>query len=107
MTDTFTHLFGGEDIARAQRNAGELAVMERLAAMGIENDEQKLHRLRMAEPKGMRRLRWLLAIAYAGPRLYRDDGEYSDPESGIDFRRDSVDEIERKMQANGGTQSCI
>ena len=38
-------------------------------------------------------------MVYAGSRLYRDDGEYSDPESKIDFRRDSVDEIERKMRA--------
>ena len=88
-----------DEIQRAQRNAGELAVMNRLAAMGIETEEMKLHRLRMQEPKEMRRLRWLLAMVYAGSRLYRDDGEYSDPESKIDFRRDSVDEIERKMRA--------
>ena len=66
--------------------------------MQIETEEQTVHRLRMSEPKEMRRLRWLLAMAYAGARLYRDDGEYSDPESGIDFRRDPVAEIERKMQ---------
>lgn len=86
-----------QEIADAQRNAGELAVMKNLASLGIETEEQKVLRLRMSEPKEMRRLRWLLAIAYAGSRLYRDDGEYSDPESGIDFRRDSIPDIEKKM----------
>lgn len=45
----------------------------------------------------MRRLRYLLAMCFAGNRLYRDDGEYSDSESMIDFRRNSVEEIDRKM----------
>lgn len=60
--------------------------------------EKQVERLRQDEPKDMRRLRWILANVYAGSRLYRDDGEYSDPESGIDFRRDTVDDIERKMR---------
>lgn len=61
--------------------------------------EKEVEHLRSTEPSGMRRLRWLLAMSWAGDRLYRDDGEYSDPASGIDFRRDSVPEIERKMWA--------
>jgi hypothetical protein len=56
--------------------------------------------LRTKEPSDMRRLRWLLAMVYSGANLYRDDGEYSDASCFpmIDFRRDSVAEIERKMR---------
>jgi hypothetical protein len=65
--------------------------------LNIETEEKVVDRLRATEPPEMRRLRWLLAVAFAGSRLYRDDGEYSDSESQIDFRRDSVAEIERKI----------
>jgi hypothetical protein len=75
--------------------------------MSFETPEQFVARLRAQEPPEMRRLRWLLAMSYAGSRLYRDDGEYSDAESGIDFRRDSVAEIERKMLAYGERQRAI
>jgi hypothetical protein len=67
--------------------------------MEIETEEQQIARLRAVERPEMRKLRYLLAVAFAGWRLYRDDGEYSDAASGIDFRRDSVLEIERKMHA--------
>lgn len=70
--------------------------------MEIETPEHAVDRLREQEPHAMRRLRWLLAMAYTGgpPRLYTDDGEYSDCESGIDFRRDPVPLIEAKMHAH-------
>lgn len=44
-------------------------------------------------------LRTMLAICYAGSALYRDDGELQDSRSHpfIDFKRDSVREISRKM----------
>lgn len=88
-----------KEICDGQRNAGELA------ALGIETDDHKIHRLRMSEPSEIRRLRWLLAMSYAGSRLYREDGEYSDPESGIDFRRDAIPEIERKMLAHAESRA--
>lgn len=66
-------------------------------AAGDHGPDSDVARLRAVEPREMRRLRWLLAMQFAGPRLYRDDGEYCDSASGIDFRRDSVAEIERKM----------
>ena len=56
-----------------------------------------LEKLESEEPKDMRKLRYLLARVFADHRLYMDEGEYSDPDSGIDFRRDSVEDIERKM----------
>lgn len=47
-----------------------------------------------------RELRILLAIAHAGPSLYTDDGELQDNrvQPFIDFKRDSVAEIERKLR---------
>lgn len=55
-------------------------------------------------------LRLLLADIYSGAHLYRDDGELQDSRTHpfIDFRRDSVDAIERKifvraMNATTGT----
>lgn len=52
-----------------------------------------------AEPDAEAGLRRLLAFAYAGAGLYGDDGELQDGRHHpcIDFRRDSVSEIERKM----------
>lgn len=55
---------------------------------------------RLAEQE--RDIKWLrraLAIAYAGISLYTDDGELQDGREGppIDFKRDPVSEIERKM----------
>lgn len=64
-------------------------------------------RMREAEawPDGVtadeKRLRRLLAVAHG--LTYGDDGELqsSEPKPAIDFKRDSVDEIERKiMQRN-------
>lgn len=45
------------------------------------------------------RLREMLAVAYAGALLYRDDGELQDNRAVpfIDFRRDPVDDIRGKM----------
>jgi len=44
------------------------------------------------------RLRTRLAIVYSGRYLYCDDGELQDSRFPmIDFVRDSIDEIERKM----------
>jgi hypothetical protein len=44
------------------------------------------------------RTRKLLAIAYAGANLYADDGELQDNRHpAIDFKRDSLDDIEAKM----------
>ena len=43
------------------------------------------------------RLREMLAIAYAGASLYVDDGELQGSRTGIDFRRDTVEEIRRKQ----------
>jgi len=44
------------------------------------------------------RLRTRLAIVYSGRYLYCDDGELQDSRFPmIDFARDSIDEIERKM----------
>jgi len=47
-----------------------------------------------------RELRIMLAIAHAGLDLYTDDGEFQDNrvQPFIDFRRDSVAEIERKLR---------
>jgi len=55
---------------------------------------------RLAEQE--RDIKWLrqaLAIAYSGASLYTDDGELQDGREGpsIDFKRDPVAEIERKM----------
>lgn len=46
-----------------------------------------------------KKLRQMLAGAYSGADLYGDDGELQDSMAlpAIDFRRDSVDEIDRKM----------
>lgn len=46
-----------------------------------------------------RALRVMLAYAYGGALLYRDDGELQDNRTlpCIDFRRDSVEDIEAKM----------
>ncbi len=82
---------------------------EEIRAMIDQFDPDKqVERLRQSEPKEMRRLRFLLAVAFTGgiPRLYCDDGEYSDSLTGIDFRRDSVDEIEKKMRAYHGKMSA-
>lgn len=46
-----------------------------------------------------RTLRRLLAFAYSGADLYTDDGELQDQE--IDYLRDSVTEIERKITKRG------
>lgn len=47
-----------------------------------------------------RELRIMLAIAHAGLSLYTDDGELQDNrvQPFIDFKRDSVSEIERKLR---------
>jgi hypothetical protein len=47
-----------------------------------------------------RELRILLAIAHAGLSLYTDDGELQDNRVHpfIDFKRDSVNEIENKLR---------
>lgn len=53
------------------------------------------------------KLRYLLAMAYSGfPKLYGDDGELSDSSESpfIDYRRDTVDEIERKITERGQQQ---
>ena len=74
----------GSDIARMQEAVSDLIV--------VEAESRRL-------AGEVERLRTLLAFAYAGPALYRDDGELQDGRAHptIDFRRDSVDEIERKM----------
>lgn len=58
---------------------------------------------RASETSGDVALRRLLAIAYSGPNLYRDDGEFQDGSSVpvIDFLRDPVHIIENKMQERG------
>lgn len=50
-------------------------------------------------PRDDARLRVMLACSYAGAALYHDDGELQDNREHplIDFKRDSVDEIEEKM----------
>lgn len=52
-----------------------------------------------AAPGGDYDLRCMLAICYAGASLYRDDGELQDARAQpfIDFKRDNVAEISRKM----------
>jgi hypothetical protein len=44
-------------------------------------------------------LRTMCAVAHAGSALYKDDGELQDSRAipFIDWRRDSVDEIRRKL----------
>ena len=46
------------------------------------------------------KLRRLLALTYSGTSLYGDDGELQDTkvQPFIDFKRDSADEIEDKIQ---------
>jgi hypothetical protein len=48
-------------------------------------------------------LRFLLAFAYSGEHLYLDDSEIQDnwEQPFIDYRRDSVAEIERKIRTRG------
>lgn len=48
-------------------------------------------------------LRRMLCIAYAGSRFYGDDGELQDDREipFIDFKRDSVAEIKRKISERG------
>lgn len=50
-----------------------------------------------------RRLRILLALSYSGGNLYADDGELQDASKHpfIDWRRDSIDELERKVKERG------
>ena len=50
-----------------------------------------------------RKLRYLLAVRVAGACLYVDDGDMHDATEhpSIDFRRDSADEIERKLMDRG------
>lgn len=50
--------------------------------------------------KDVERLREMVAMAYSGIALYCDDGELQDNRVHpfIDFKRDSVEEIDRKMQ---------
>jgi hypothetical protein len=63
----------------------------------LQNDIEKLER----ENKIFRRL---LALSYSGAgNLYHDDGELQDSSSVplIDFRRDSAEEIEDKIQQRG------
>jgi len=47
----------------------------------------------------IRELRTMLAIAHAGVSLYHDDSELQDyaTEPGIDWKRDSLDELRRKL----------
>lgn len=54
-------------------------------------------------PAVEQKLRRLLAVQYAGAALYSDDGELQDASTHpfIDFKRDSVSLIERKMQERG------
>jgi hypothetical protein len=49
------------------------------------------------------RLRYLLARQHDGPRhmIYGDDGELQCGACFIDFRRDSVPDIEKKLHASG------
>jgi hypothetical protein len=51
--------------------------------------------------RDVRELRCMLAGAYSGVSLYRDDGELQDGRQApiIDFRRDDVDVIAQKMRA--------
>jgi len=48
-------------------------------------------------------LRRLLAFCYCGSQLYADDGELQDNRMRpwIDFKRDTPEEIERKMEERG------
>lgn len=53
-----------------------------------------------------RKLRKMLAFCYSGIHLYGDDGELQDNRYAssflmIDFKRDSVDAISRKMYERG------
>lgn len=54
------------------------------------------------------KLRLMLAIGVAGAMLYTDDGELQDNTERpfIDFKRDSVDEIERKFAQRGAARRC-
>ncbi len=51
-------------------------------------------------------LRRLLSLVYAGASLYTDDGELSDSREHphIDFKRDSVAEIEAKMRTRAAAR---
>lgn len=51
------------------------------------------------QARDIARLRRMLCIAYAGSKFYGDDGELQDNREFpcIDFKRDSVDDIDRKM----------
>lgn len=53
------------------------------------------------------RLRRLLAVAYSGSKLYTDDGELQDGSTlpVIDFKRDTVDEIEEAITERGRKQA--
>lgn len=55
-----------------------------------------------------RRLRLMLALRVAGAKLYTDDGEMQDGSDNppIDFRRDSVAELERKLMDRGLRRFC-
>jgi hypothetical protein len=61
----------------------------------VDAQQAELERLRNDGSK----LRSMLGSCYAGAALYRDDGELQDSRCRphIDFRRDTVDEIEEKM----------
>ena len=50
--------------------------------------------------------RRMLALAYSGPKLYHDDGELQDSSVWpfIDFRNDSAEVIEDKIQTRGLNQ---
>ena len=82
-----------EDIERAQREIRRNK--DSSPAMALSESELLTYAI-----SELNRFRELLAACYAGPSLYRDDGELQDTSAQphIDFRRDSADEIQRKMR---------
>lgn len=97
--DITQRLRDNADLDEAEHGNARVVQLEREAADEIERLRAELSKLR-APVADERRLRRMLCAQYAGSLAYMDDGEAQDARAMpvIDFLRDSIDEIERKMR---------
>ena len=100
ILDTLRMLQKADDALAKSLNLDYPSTLNRDAANEIESLRAKL----AAAEKDAEMLRVLLAVIYCpSPALYSDDGELQDSRERphIDFRRDSVADIEAKMRERG------
>lgn len=77
-------------VIRREHPGGDYVLYDALASVEKAREEER---------RDNNTLRLLLAVAHAGHYLYADDGELRDATARphIDFKRDSVAEIQRKI----------